>query len=346
MKGKYYKKIFLISLMFFITILPFKSLHAYLIGSYQRIDFTSWRHYPDSVSFQLLYGPYGPNGEDVGTSGYQPTWGNIFDLSVSPANEGDIFTVSSGQAFDVAVQSLTNGIMDSHRIWFYDYTHWGPETDLWLANNVWATGSEQGYYTGQNNIDFEGFKIDSISFRLDTYNNSNVTFTLLVGGVPIPEPSTMVLVISSLIGLFGGRKKLENIFRGRVNISGATNLVMKMFIFFIAIIGFIVFSTGAAYATFKCKGENLYIRQDTVSDVIEKCGEPVHRINVGSANKGNMEIKRGSDGKIKSVRYKGRSEDIEYWTYHCLRRRWTLTFKGGLLINIEQKEKIEGGNRD
>lgn len=180
--------VFLFALVFSLSVL--QSAHAAVIGSYhyRYMIGPTQTPVPGSTRFTLWIGSYSDLGEIIGVE-YRPEWGPVLAVDLTPADVGKTFTVTNGAAFDIAVESLTNGILDSCSWSGFNDGHGGPETFPWLAESNWqdpdgAGYHVNGYYGGTNGIDFEGFVIDSISFRLDDYQNRNWALTIFVGGEP------------------------------------------------------------------------------------------------------------------------------------------------------------------
>ena len=180
--------VFLFTFVF--TLLVLQSAYAAVIGSYH------FRHMigptatpvPGSTSFELWIGPYSDHNEIIGGE-YRPEWGPVLAVNLTSADVGKTFTVTSGAAFDIAVESLTNGTLDSCCWGGFGRGSGGTEYFPWLAESNWqnpdgAGFHVNGYYGGTNGIDFEGFVIDRISFRLDDYQDRNCALTIFVNGEP------------------------------------------------------------------------------------------------------------------------------------------------------------------
>ena len=107
----------------------------------------------------------------------------------------------------------------------------------------------------------------------------------------------------------------------------------------------VILSVTAVQASFKCHGKNLRINRHTMYDVIQKCGEPVFKYEAGSVEKGKIKEESSADEANEKELEKA-SKVIEIWVYHCRARKWALTFKGGVLIKIQQGERIKPGDRN
>ncbi len=97
-----------------------------------------------------------------------------------------------------------------------------------------------------------------------------------------------------------------------------------------------------AEATFRCRNKPVYVNQDTMSDVLEKCDEPAFRLQVGSSTQGQVDATTSHAGTV-GGETKEKALLIEEWIYHCRQRKWTLTFEGGLLKTIKQGSRLEYG---
>jgi len=203
-----------ISLFLYLSSLSF----ALTIGSYSYYKSPAPEHddiVGDEVQFEFWYGPYSEYGEIVGGE-YVPDWGPVLDLNLTQGDVGTTFIVNSGEAYDVFVDSITNGILDSYS-WMYHSLGGsgtgGPEISLWTASNHQEENMIlhiQGYYGGLNGVDFEGFIIDHLAFHTDVHNPREFGFTIEVHGGPVPEPATMLLLGSGLVGLAAiGRKRFK-----------------------------------------------------------------------------------------------------------------------------------------
>ncbi len=101
--------------------------------------------------------------------------------------------------------------------------------------------------------------------------------------------------------------------------------------------------TSPVQATFRCQNKPLYVNQDAMSDVLEKCGEPAFRTQKGSSTSGRVKGKAGQKATVEAETEE-KTLLVEEWVYHCRQRKWTLTFEGGVLKAIKQGERLGYGD--
>lgn len=166
------------------------SSYGEVIASYrfEKSVGTQYSPFPAEGEFRLFYTPYSPYGEIPGGE-YWPECGPLMSVQFTAADIGSVYTVDSGPAFDVAVDCLTNGVLDAASYTFGFGGFGGPETMLWSESYEWHyTDSDWGsvscYSAGSNGVDLQGFQVQSISFRLDTYEPCHAVFTIEVHGAP------------------------------------------------------------------------------------------------------------------------------------------------------------------
>lgn len=137
----------------------------------------------------------------------------LFDLVLVPNDAGNQYVVDTGPSFESAVNTLTNG---QEEMITFDWGFVGrPRSETWRPESYFATS-----------VDYQGRTIDRISIFLNTLTISSpgtnpnrdgkwtdvmfdADFQIDSAPSPVPEPSTILLLASGLVGILGFRKSPE-----------------------------------------------------------------------------------------------------------------------------------------
>jgi hypothetical protein len=143
----------------------------------------------DEFRIQLGYFPYGTHGSI-----------DLFAVSASPSNVDQVFTNSSGAAFNAATAMLTNG--DDNAVYSVFYAYGIPHASA-AGYESMIFGNDPG---STNGIDFAGSTITGFELIVHQINGSQyeASYTFNVyGASPVPVPPAIWLLGSGLIALAG-----------------------------------------------------------------------------------------------------------------------------------------------
>ncbi len=159
---------------------------------------------------------------EFGSSVSGPPVATVFDVVVGPTDVGRTFSLSSGPEFEAAARFLTDGVNGGIGFFSSFVTGGGGGGSRSEAFRFFGDAS------GSGRVDFAGFEITSLDFRLDElildspgtnpsgngiWTDLSVRSVLTVNGrpavaTPVPEPATLCLMGLGLVGFYvGGRTR-------------------------------------------------------------------------------------------------------------------------------------------
>ena len=152
---------------------------------------------------------------ELGPDPHGPPLITVFDVIVGSASAGQTFSLSSGPAFEAAVKYLTDGVNGTVGN-FYSFDLSDPAGS---GSAVLESSFFFGDPTGSGRVDFAGFEITSLDFRIDeaifshpgtmpNWTDVTIRSTLIVNGqaASVPEPATLGLMGLGLAGMYARRK--------------------------------------------------------------------------------------------------------------------------------------------
>ena len=182
----------LLALLFGLTIFP---AQASVVGSFD-IRENIWGH--DQIYLTVIIGEYVDYEPDFMINEVV-----FLDLKLSTDDVGQTYSVSSGTEFNEAVAYLTNDIND-----FIEYDVFYPS-----GGGFGCAAMEARFFfgdeTGANGIDFAGYNINRISLTVNSWTDPVFNFNASLKVHAVPIPAAVWLLVSSLIGLAGFRRKFR-----------------------------------------------------------------------------------------------------------------------------------------
>lgn len=138
-------------------------------------------------------------------------WVSMIDITLNNSLVGNTWTYGSASpGFAKNVEVLTNGIDDVYAIMAPGEIDPVWDWAAWPENYIWGDYPGKNSYSGENGIDFEGYKIDAITFTLDEFSPDGdpdlLSYTIAIHGEHVPIPGTMLLLSWGIVGLAALRR--------------------------------------------------------------------------------------------------------------------------------------------